>query len=112
MKKISKLVSAIMVFAFFLASCAPATPTAPPVKTYKDMTVGFIQTGSEGGWRGANTASFKETATQLGINLKFYDAQNKLENQVSAFRNFIADPEVNVIVLAALETTGAAIRPP
>jgi ABC-type sugar transport system substrate-binding protein len=106
MKKISKLVSAIMVFAFFLASCAPATPTAPPVKTYKDMTVGFIQTGSEGGWRGANTASFKETATQLGINLKFYDAQNKLENQVSAFRNFIADPEVNVIVLAALETTG------
>ena len=41
-----------------------------------------------------------------GLALKFYDAQNKLENQVSAFRNFIADPEVNVIVLAALETTG------
>ena len=74
--------------------------------TYEDMTVGFIQTGSEGGWRSANTASFKETAEQLGINLKFYDAQNKLENQVSAFRNFIADPEVNVIILAALETTG------
>src|SRR5512136_935069 len=87
---------------------APVQPTAVPKKTYtyKDMTVGFIQTGSEGGWRAANTASFKETATQLGINLKFYDAQNKLENQVSAFRNFIADPEVNVIVLAALETTG------
>jgi ABC-type sugar transport system substrate-binding protein len=42
----------------------------------------------------------------LGINLKFYDAQNKLENQLSAFRNFIADDEVNVIILAALETTG------
>jgi simple sugar transport system substrate-binding protein len=109
MKKISKLVSAIMVFAFLLAGCAPATPAptaVPAAKTYKDMVVGFIQTGSEGGWRGANTASFKETATQLGIKLNFYDAQNKLENQVSAFRNFIADPEVNVIILAALETTG------
>ncbi|MBN2736520.1 MAG: ABC transporter substrate-binding protein [Spirochaetales bacterium] len=77
-----------------------------PHCTYNDMVVGFIQTGSEGGWRTANTASFKETAQQLGINLNFYDAQNKLENQVSAFRNFIADPKVNVIILAALETTG------
>jgi len=70
------------------------------------MVVGFIQTGSEGGWRAANTASFKETAEQLGIKLNFYDAQNKLENQISAFRNFIADPAVNVIIFAALETTG------
>ena len=70
------------------------------------MTVGFIQTGSESGWRAANTASFKETATQLGINLKFYDAQNKLENQVSACKTFNQDPSVNVIILAALDVTG------
>lgn len=90
------------------ATQAPAEPTAVPQKTYtyKDMVVGFIQTGSEGGWRTANTGSFKETADQLGLKLKFYDAQNKLENQLSAFKNFIADPEVNVIILAALETTG------
>ncbi len=75
-------------------------------KTYKDLTIGFIQTGSEGGWRAANTASFKDTAEELGINLKFYDAQNKLENQLSAFRNFIADDEVDVIILAALEAAG------
>jgi ABC-type sugar transport system substrate-binding protein len=107
-----------LVFVFTLVGCAgqpaaaptptqpPAAPTTPPAKTYADMTVGFIQTGSEGGWRAANTASFKETAQQQGINLKFYDAQNKLENQLSAFHNFIQDPEVNVIILAALETTG------
>lgn len=85
-----------------------AAPAAPAAKTYtyKDLTVGFIQTGSEGGWRAANTASFKETAEQLGLNLKFYDAQNKLENQVSAFHQFNQDPAVNVIVLSALETTG------
>jgi len=87
---------------------APAATAAPAAKTYtyKDMTVGFIQTGSESGWRAANTSSFKETATQLGINLKFYDAQNKLENQVSAFHQFNQDPSVNVIILAAIDVTG------
>ncbi len=68
--------------------------------------MGFLQTGSEGGWRAANTASFKETATQLGLTLKFYNSQNDLANQVAGFRQFIQDPEVNVIILAALETTG------
>jgi galactofuranose transport system substrate-binding protein len=86
------------------ASTAPSAAAA--AKTYKDLTIGFIQTGSESGWRAANTASFKETATQLGINLKFYDAQNKLENQVSAFHQFNQDSSVNVIILAALDVTG------
>jgi simple sugar transport system substrate-binding protein len=72
----------------------------------KDMTVGFIQTGSESGWRAANTSSFKETATADGITLKFYDSQNKIENQITAFNTFIQDPAVNVIVLAAVGTTG------
>jgi len=92
------IIAVVNTFTVF-AECSPSC-------TYKDMVVGFIQTGSEGGWRAANTASFKETAQQLDIKLNFYDAQNKLENQVSAFRNFIADPAVNVIILAALETTG------
>jgi simple sugar transport system substrate-binding protein len=92
------IIAVVNTFTVF-AECSPSF-------TYKDMVVGFIQTGSEGGWRAANTASFKETAQQLDIKLNFYDAQNKLENQVSAFRNFIADPAVNVIILAALETTG------
>ena len=83
-----------------------AAPSAAAAKDYKDLTVGFIQTGSEGGWRAANTASFKDEATNLGLNLKFYDAQNKMENQLKAFRDFIADDEVDVIVLAALEAAG------
>lgn len=81
------------------ADCAPNCE-------YSDLVVGFIQTGSEGGWRAANTASFNETAEQLGLTLKFFDAQNKFENQISAFRNFIQDPDVNVIVLSALEAAG------
>jgi len=92
---------------------APAQPEAPaaglacsPNCQYSDLVVGFLQTGSEGGWRAANTASFKETAEQLGITLKFYDSQNDLAKQVAGFHQFNQDPEVNVIVLAALETTG------
>ena len=101
-------------------AAAPAAPAAPttsggyvipvakcaPNCTLKDLTVGFIQTGSESGWRAANTSSFKDTATQEGVTLKFYDAQNKIENQVSAFHQFNQDPSVNVIVLAALDVTG------
>jgi len=83
----------------------PVAKCAPNCK-YSDMTVGFIQTGSESGWRAANTSSFRETATQQGVTLKFYDAQNKIENQVSAFHQFNQDPSVNVIVLAALDVTG------
>jgi simple sugar transport system substrate-binding protein len=114
----------VLLVSGLLSACAQATPAAAPAatnppaapaattapaqaqKTYKDLTVGFIQTGSESGWRAANTSSFKETATQLGLNLKFYDAQNKIENQVSAFHQFNQDPSVNVIVLAALDVTG------
>ena len=89
-------------------SAAPSAAASPAaaLKEYKDLTVGFIQTGSEGGWRAANTQSFKEEATKLGLTLKFYDAQNKFENQITAFRNFIADKDVDVIILAALEAAG------
>jgi len=131
MSRIKTIVFVLVVAAFALAACAPAATPVPaaqqpapaqkpttsggyvipvaecaPNCTYKDMTVGFIQTGSESGWRAANTSSFKETATQQGVNLKFYDAQNKIENQVSAFHQFNQDPSVNVIVMAALDVTG------
>jgi ABC-type sugar transport system substrate-binding protein len=105
---------------------APAQPTEPPAPaakttssgyvmpafectpncTYKDMVVGFIQTGPEGAWRTANNASFDEYAKQQGITLKVYDAQGKVENQISAFHTFNQDPTVNVIIIAADDTKG------
>jgi ABC-type sugar transport system substrate-binding protein len=88
------------------AAPVTAAPATAKTYTYADMVVGFIQTGSESGWRAANTSSFKETATEKGITLKFYDSQNKLDNQITAFHQFNQDPTVNVIVLAALDVTG------
>jgi simple sugar transport system substrate-binding protein len=116
----------IIVVTMVLAACQPAAPAATeaasgpktssgyevpaqecaPNCTYKDMVVGFIQTGPEGAWRTANNASFDETAKQLGIKLKVYDSQGKVENQISAFHTFNQDPEVNVILLAAVDTKG------
>jgi simple sugar transport system substrate-binding protein len=123
-----KIAFLLVIATMILAACAPAATEAPaaepeqpaavteapvaateaPAKvwTYEDMTVGFLQTGSEGGWRAANTASFKETAEQLGINLKFYDSQNDLAKQVAGFQQFIQDPEVDVIIMSPLEVTG------
>jgi len=128
MKDLKKFVILMFVLALALAACTTATvPEAAepeeevevveergkgsglacqPNCEYSDLVVGFLQTGSEGGWRAANTASFNETAEQLGLTLKFYDSQNELAKQVAGFQQFIDDPEVNVIILSALETTG------
>jgi simple sugar transport system substrate-binding protein len=117
--KISKLVSLITVLAFVLAACTPAT-TPPPAatapaatdapatgkKTYADMTLCFPQLGAESDWRTADTASFKETATQLGIKqLVFSDAQQKQENQISAMRACIQQG-VDVIALPPVVEDG------
>ncbi len=88
---------------------APAGPTAAPAKTtytYKDLTLCYPQLGAESDWRTANSASFKETATQLGIKqLIFSDAQQKQENQISAMRACIQQG-VNVIALPPVVETG------
>ena len=43
-------------FVFALAGCGGSSsgPKCAPNCTYEDMVVGFLQTGSEGGWRAAN----------------------------------------------------------
>jgi simple sugar transport system substrate-binding protein len=88
---------------------APAGPTAAPAKTkftYKDLTLCYPQLGAESDWRTANSASFKETAAQLGIKqLIFSDAQQKQENQISAMRACIQQG-VNVIALPPVVETG------
>ncbi len=125
--KTSKVALVLMVLAMIatLVSCAPAPAPAPAqapaaaattapaqaaapakaMKTYKDLTVGYAQLGSESEWRNANTASVKETAEQLGVKLIFSDAQQKQENQIAAIRSFIQQ-KVDVIGLPPVVTTG------
>ncbi len=116
--KISRVLLSTVVLALLLAAggCGqplPASPaqqatTAPdakPKKTYKDLIVGYVQLGAESEWRSANTASVKEAAAQLGVELKFSDAQQKQENQIKAIRSLIAQ-KVDVIGVAPLTESG------
>ena len=78
--------------------------TQQPVKD-KKLVVGFAQVGAESEWRTAETASIKETAEKLGVDLKFSDAQQKQENQIKAIRSFIAQ-KVDVIAVAPVVESG------
>lgn len=101
----------IVVATLILTACGgAATATQAPAsgggaKTYKDMTLCYPQLGAESDWRTANTASFKETAEQLGVKLVFSDAQQKQENQISAMRACIQQG-VDVIALPPVVEDG------
>lgn len=82
-----------------------AEAPAAAKKEYKDLTVCYPQLGAESDWRTANSASLKETAQQLGVNLIFSDAQQKQENQISAMRTCIQQA-VDVIALPPVVEDG------
>src|SRR5512136_2232755 len=103
------LLSTVTGCAQTLAASPEKNPTVPagekPPKTYKDLIVGYAQLGAESEWRSANTASVKQAAADLGVELKFSDAQQKQENQIKAIRSLIAQ-RVDVIGVAPLIETG------
>jgi galactofuranose transport system substrate-binding protein len=78
---------------------------AKPKKTYGNLIVGFAQLGAESEWRVANTVSIKETADQLGVELRFLDAQQKQENQIEAVRKLIIQ-KVDVIGISPIVEIG------
>jgi simple sugar transport system substrate-binding protein len=106
----------ILVLLLATAGCTQSLTASPvqnptpisgdrPPKTYKDLIVGYAQLGAESEWRSANTTSVKEAAADLGVELKFADAQQKQENQIKAIRSFIAQ-KVDVIGVAPLVENG------
>lgn len=104
--------SLLVVIAIILAACNGGATPAPAEETscapnckYTDMTFCYPQLGAESDWRTANTASFKETAGELGVRLFFSDAQQKQENQISALRACIQQ-EVDVIGLPPVVEDG------
>jgi len=116
--KISRTLLFFFIFATVLGSLGctqqPASPPTPqlgsnfqakPEKNYEDLIVGFAQLGAESEWRVANTVSIKETAEQLGVELRFLDAQQKQENQIEAVRKLIIQ-KVDVIGISPIVETG------
>lgn len=70
------------------------------------ITVGFAQTGSESGWRSANTESMKTAFSEdEGFELIFNAADNDPAAQISAVRDFISRG-VDAIVIAPIVEDG------
>lgn len=116
--KVSRLLPFLTIFAIVLAAPGCAQESTLPIgphfgansdfkflKTYEDLIVGYAQLGAESEWRAANTISIKETAEQLGVELRFLDAQQKQENQIEAVRKLIIQ-RVDVIGISPIVETG------
>ncbi len=91
-----------------LAACAKedeSSSTSTGAGGGKNIVLGFSQVGSESGWRSANTDSVKDAAKTAGYTLKFSDAQQKQENQISAIRSYITQG-VDVIAFSPVVVTG------
>lgn len=70
------------------------------------ISVGFAQTGSESGWRSANTESMKTAFSEdNGFDLTFNAADNDPAAQIAAVRSFI-NQGVDAIVIAPIVEDG------
>ena len=87
-------------FSFFLLfSCAKK------ITESKGIILGFSQIGSESAWRNCNTRSVQEAAADAGIQILFFNAEQKQENQIKAIRSFIAY-QVDVIAFVPIVSDG------
>lgn len=106
--KLKALISVLMVVVFILSACSSGDKEAKPASggANKDkLVIGFAQIGAESEWRTANTVSIQNAIKDAGHELKFSDAQQKQENQISAIRSFIAQ-KVDAIVFSPVVETG------
>ncbi|PJF28891.1 MAG: sugar ABC transporter substrate-binding protein [Phototrophicales bacterium] len=70
------------------------------------LTIGFSQIGSESAWRTSFTEAVIAEAAERGINLLFSDAQQSQENQIAAIRAWLAQGDVDAIILAPVIESG------
>src|SRR5690606_13625327 len=99
--------------ALVLAGCSSTTETpATGGNNNNDgggsdlIVVGFAQTGSESGWRSANTESMKTAfSAENGFELVFNAADNDPAAQIAAVRSFI-NQGVDAIVIAPIVEDG------
>ena len=71
----------------------------------KGIILGFSQIGAESAWRNCNTRSVQEAAAEAGMQLLFFNAEQKQENQIKAIRSFIAY-QVDVIAFVPIVLDG------
>ena len=107
-----RMASLLIALGLVAGCAAPGTAPGDPQavapsdrRTYGDVIIGFSQLGAESEWRVANTNSIKDTAAELGLELRFSDAQQKQDSQIEAVRKFIVQ-KVDLIGLSPIVETG------
>jgi simple sugar transport system substrate-binding protein len=93
-------------FVLVLLVLAICVPFVAAQDTGEGLTIGFSQIGSESAWRTAFTEAVQAEAEARGINLLFSDAQQSQENQIAAMRAWLAQGDVDAIVLAPVLESG------
>lgn len=94
-----------LLFLLALALFVPAV-SAQDEASGEGLTIGFSQIGSESAWRTAFTEAVQAEAEARGINLLFSDAQQSQENQIAAMRAWLAQGDVDAIILAPVIESG------
>lgn len=102
--RFSKLSLIIVVILALLVPIASAQDGGE--NTGEGLTIGFSQIGSESAWRTSFTEAVQAEAEARGINLLFSDAQQSQENQIAAMRAWLAQGDVNAIILAPVIESG------
>ena len=95
----SSIVCFLLFLCLFFFSCARKTEES------SDIILGFSQIGAESAWRQGNTRSVQEAAEHAGVQLLFFNAEQKQENQIRAIRSFIAY-QVDVIAFVPIVSDG------
>ena len=85
--------------------CFPLFSCGKKEAADKGIILGFSQIGAESAWRNCNTRSVREAAAAAGIQLLFFNAEQKQENQIRAIRSFIAY-QVDVIAFVPIVSDG------
>lgn len=89
-----------------LLTLIPLSSVVTAQDSGEGLTIGFSQIGSESAWRTAFTEAVQAEAEERGINLLFSDAQQSQENQIAAIRAWLAQGEVDAIILAPVIESG------
>ena len=99
-------VAMTVALAFVAAGCGGDSSEGAEGGGDGPIKVGFAQTGSESGWRSANTESMKEAFSEdNGFELVFNAADNDPAAQIAAVRSFISQG-VDAIVIAPIVEDG------
>ena len=98
-----KILFCFAVFCLCVPGCRKtAEKKAPEAESF---ILGFSQIGAESAWRNGHTRSVQDAAAAAGVQLLYFNAEQKQENQIKAIRSFIAY-QVDVIAFVPIVSNG------